>query len=58
MSSFIVKYVTHVVSVEWRGYLGEGGKGWNEAYGNEAVDSQHETGAGLSSHPRTKDYPK
>ncbi len=50
MSSFFIK--------EWggRGIWGEGSNRHNGACGNEAVDSQHGTGMGGSSHPHTKSY--
>ncbi len=58
MSSFVTKCVTNVVSVGWRGYLGERSKGWRGACGNEAANSQHGTGVGGSFQPRTKLLPK
>jgi hypothetical protein len=47
-----------VVPVGEVGILGRGeqGAGQNETCGNEAVDFQHGTGVGGSSHPRTKGY--
>ncbi len=48
--------VTRVFISGVNGILGKRSNGWNWACGNEAVDSQHGTGRGGSSHPCTKGY--